>query len=212
MVVQNNPAPWVFLALIVLAGAIVLGILLNDTELVNPTRSEQEAYAMGTYAAIGAQATQANWAATQTPEAAIAQAAQTQAALPVQATETSQAVIAQATEYAHQQTVTMEAAQALAVQESMRATQWALLAQQGIEDLERIATATAIAVAQEHDANIALTKEIEAGVDVTVKVLLAALLGLAIVLLTVNMLKILQNKEQQQVGRSPSNRLLGSKK
>lgn len=212
MVVQNNPAPWVFLALVVLAGAIILGILFNDTELVNPSRAEQEAYAMGTYSAMGAQATQANWAATQTPEAAIAQAAQTQAALPAQATQTSHAIIVRATEYALQQTATVEAAQALAVQEGLRATQRAILAQQGMEDLARIATATAIAVAHEHDANIALTDKIEAGVDVAVKVLLAALLGLAIVLLSVYLLRSLKNKNQQPVARSPSNRMLELKK
>lgn len=90
MLIQQNNGPLVVLALILLALAVLVGILLSGTEIVNPTERIQMASIAGTRAALENQQTAAMIAATQTPLAAIVQAT----AVPLQQTATHHAAIA----------------------------------------------------------------------------------------------------------------------
>jgi hypothetical protein len=43
MIVQNNYSALVFLAIVILVGAVMLGLLLTNTEIVNPTKATESA-------------------------------------------------------------------------------------------------------------------------------------------------------------------------
>jgi hypothetical protein len=134
MVVQNNPAPWVMLAVAVMGGCLVMGMLLGG---VGPFNSEIAAERMEitqTQAAINSYATQSAVEMAQTQQAPLAQ---------------QTAVVAQMTMVPLQQTAT-RAAEVDGLQASqLGATQTAIAGDTVNKQLADQATQTALALKQE---------------------------------------------------------------
>ena len=84
MIVQHNYSPVVFLGVVVLVLALVLGLFLGNSEILNPTRTEQEAIARARLTALEIEEQRVQLAATQTPRALAQQAT----AVPLQLTAT----------------------------------------------------------------------------------------------------------------------------
>jgi len=148
MVVQNNYAALAFLAVVILAGAVVLGLLLTNTEVFNPAKAHQEANAFATKSALDARERGGILQATETPRALQAAIQQTQTAEVLHATQTRQAAIAQATAIPIQQTLTHATLQAERDTAQVRATQTALAVKAHNEVLQAQATQTRIAQEQ----------------------------------------------------------------
>lgn len=74
MMVHHNYSPVVFLVVIVLVLVLFLGLLLGGTEIFNPTRAAQEAFAAATSNALHGEIQRGNAAATLTPLAISLQA------------------------------------------------------------------------------------------------------------------------------------------
>jgi|GEM_PF-4174370 len=149
MIVQNNYAALVFLAVVILAGAVVLGLLLTNTEILNPAKANQEANAYATKSALDARERAGILQATETPRALLVAALQTQTTDAINASR----AIAQATAIPAQQTVTHATLQAEVNAAQVRATQTVLLVKARNEELQAQATATSIAGAIISDAN-----------------------------------------------------------
>lgn len=124
MIVQNNLNAPVFLAIVILIGAIVFGLLLTNTELFNPTKTVTEANARATASALQVQPTQAVIAATETPRAFFVQQRLTQTVASNWANATRQANTLRATETSEaimlQWTVTAQAKSAQATDVAIR--------------------------------------------------------------------------------------------
>jgi hypothetical protein len=167
-------------------GLILLqGALLGRTEFLSPQNGAQQAYADGTKSAMEANATQAVWSATQTPQVAFVQAAQTQAALPIQATQTSQAIHDRATQIAYQATTTIDAAYAALEQKGLAATQAAIDANIYMDGQVHQATLIALNQTKEQDANRTHSEQVAATYNQVLQVLLIVLVSLVTTLLTI---------------------------
>jgi hypothetical protein len=151
MIAQNNYSALVFLAVVILAGAVVLGLLLTNTEVFNPSKAVQEANAYATKNALDARERSGILQATETPRALQVAVQQTQTAGALNATQTRQAAIAQATAIPVQQTATQVAIQSALGVAQANATQTALAVKAHNEVLQAQATQTRIA--QEQAAN-----------------------------------------------------------
>lgn len=147
MNVQNYSA-LVFLAVVILAGAVVLGFLLDNTELTNPTRAIQEANAYATKSALDARERSGILQATETPRALQVAALQTQTAGVMYATQTRQVAIAQATAIPAQQTVTQVTLQAALAVAQANATQTVIAVESNNKVLQAQATQTRLAQEQ----------------------------------------------------------------
>lgn len=172
MIVQNNHAPYVALALVILAGAGVLGALIVNGKPLESSSQMYAAFGTATADALQARSKQAVMEGTETPRALVrqlgqtqsavaahavltqqsvsAQAAQTQGAVVTQATQTSFALNAQATQTRDAassratEAALVAAAQATAISVQQTATQAALRAAVGAAQSR--ATETAVAV------------------------------------------------------------------
>lgn len=145
MVVQNNYTALVFLAVIILAGAIMLGFLLTDTEVFNPAKAHAEANTYATKSALDARERAGILQATETPRALQVSALQTQTASVINAAQTRQAAMAQATAIPVQQTATQAAVQVAVGIAQGNATQTALAAEGRIRVEQQQATQAALA-------------------------------------------------------------------
>ncbi len=145
MIVQNNYSALVLLAIIILAGAVVLGLLLTNTEVFNPAKAHQEANAFATKSALDARERGGILQATETPRAFLVAVQQTQTADAVKATQARQTAIAQATAIPVQQTLTHATLQAELNTAQVRATQTALAVESQNKVLQVQATQTRIA-------------------------------------------------------------------
>lgn len=163
MIYQNNHTP-VVLSIIILVGAVTMGVLLTDTEVFNPTRAIGAAHASETSSALVAESTRIMLGATQTPMALQGQLGVKQTLAATNATVVSQTLVAQRTAIPVAQTATQAAvisginvAQGLATQTAIavdsnnrllqaQATQTAILAQQTLIANNANATATRVAI------------------------------------------------------------------
>ncbi len=145
MIVQNNYSALVFLAVVILAGAVVLGLLLTNTEIFNYHQALTGANATATHSALKARELAGVLQTTETPRAFQVAVQQTQTADAVKATQTHQAVIAQATAIPIQQTLTHATLQAERDTAQVRATQTALAVESQNKVLQAQATQTRIA-------------------------------------------------------------------
>ncbi len=151
MIVQNNYAALVFLAIVILAGAVALGLLLTNTEIANPTKAIQEANAYATKSALDVRERSGILQATETPRALQVAALQTQTAGAMSATQTRQAMIAQATAIPVQQTATQVAIQSALGVAQANATQTVIAV--GAHNAVLQAQATQTQIAQDQVAN-----------------------------------------------------------
>ncbi|MCX7839936.1 MAG: hypothetical protein N2559_10860 [Anaerolineae bacterium] len=167
MVVQNNDFPRVLLALVILGGAVALGLLLTDTEFFNYHKSIVGANATATHSALKAREFSGILQATETPRALQVAAVAQATAIPVQqtvthatlqvaqanATQTALAVKARNEELQAQATQTRIAQVQTVVAGQEQATQTRVAQEQAANALSARATATSIAGAIISDAN-----------------------------------------------------------
>jgi hypothetical protein len=151
MIVQNNYSALVFIAVVILGGAVVLGLLLTNTEIANPTKAIQEANVYATKSALDVRERSGVLQATETPRALQVAALQTQTAGAMNATQTRQAMIAQATAIPVQQTATQVAIQSALSVAQANATQTAIAV--GAHNTVLQAQATQTRIAQEQAAS-----------------------------------------------------------
>jgi hypothetical protein len=202
MIVQNNYSALVLLAIIILAGAVVLGLLLTNTEVFNPAKAHEEANAFATKSALEARKEAGILQATETPRAFQMAVQQTQTADAVKATQARQTAIAQATAIPVQLTATQVAIQsalgvaqanatqtALAVEaynkvQQAQATQTRIAGEQTAYAQQAQATATSIAGAIVRDAderNNANTREVALTVAAAVAIIVTAASGATLI-------------------------------
>jgi hypothetical protein len=203
MIVQNNYSALVLLAIVILAGAVVLGLLLTNTEVFNPAKANQEANAYATKSALDARERAGILQATETPRAFQVAMQQTQTAGALYATQARQTAIAQATAIPVQQTATQVAIQsalgvaqanatqtALAVEaynkvQQAQATQTRIAGEQTAYAQQAQATATSIAgaIARDADArNNANTRESALTVAITLAIVALSVGGAALLI------------------------------
>ena len=133
MIIQNNPVPWVILALVVMGGCILTGMLLGDVGPFNSETAAAKIQITQTQAAINSQATMS-----------AIELAQTQQAPLIQQT----AIVAQMTTVPLQQTATQVAELGVVENAQIHATQTAIVINQQMDAISVGATATAMAQGQ----------------------------------------------------------------
>ena len=171
MIVQNNPTPWVGLALVILVGAVVLGVLVTDKKPFESSAEMYAAYATATTASLNASSLAAQKGATETPRAfkvqqsqtktaALAYATQTVQSGEFQVAQTRQASVAQAAETARVLSIQSAETRA-AVEAQVTQTTVAALAQATAASVQQTATQAAVraalAVAQGHATETAVS-------------------------------------------------------
>jgi len=133
MIVQNNSIPWVVLALVVMGGCILTGMLLGDVGPFNSETAAAKVQITQTQAAMNAHATQSALELAQTQQAPLVQ---------------QTAIVAQMTTVPLQQTATQVAGLAAVENAQIYATQTAIVINQQMNAISVGATATAIAQGQ----------------------------------------------------------------
>lgn len=137
MIVQNNPAPWVILATVVMGGCLITGMMLGGVGPFNSETTEAKLQITQTQAAMNAHATQSVLELAQTQQAPLAQ---------------QTAIVAQMTVVPLQQTATQAAELGVVENAQLFATQTAIVGETINRQLAIHATQTAIARNQEKEA------------------------------------------------------------
>lgn len=106
MVTHTNSGPWALLVLFVLLCAIILGVMLNGTEIANPSIAREKSIILATEGAMNALQTQAVISATETPRALSGALAMTQTAMPIAITRAADVAAEAATAVPMRQTAT----------------------------------------------------------------------------------------------------------
>lgn len=145
MVTHYNLGPVMVFLVIVLVAAVIMGILLADTELLNPSRAAQEAQSQATSSSIVAESTRAVLGATETPLALTLHLATTRTMIAVKAYEVEKTVIAMATAVPAAQTATQATADAQVNMARAAATQTAFSVDSSLKVQQAYATQSAVA-------------------------------------------------------------------
>ena len=140
MIVQNNPVPWVVLALVVMGGCILTGMVLGDVGPFNSETAAAKVQITQTQAAMNAHATQSALELSQTQQAPLVQ---------------QTAIVAQMTTVPLQQTATQVAELAAVENAQIYATQTSIAGDAMNKQLVDQATQTSMAWNQQMDAQSA---------------------------------------------------------
>jgi len=151
MIVQNNPVPWVVLALVVMGGCILTGMLLGDVGPFNSETAAAKVQITQTQAAINSHATMSALEIAQIQQAPMVQqtvivAQMTTIPLQQTATHIAEQDAVQAAQVGATQTAFV--AEAQSGQVAAQATQTAIVKAQYLDGLASNATATAMAQGQ----------------------------------------------------------------